>query len=175
LKDMPLPALGGWQPVVWIALINAVVAVFAFAAAELARRRLDTRNVARITQALFGLSALLSGALIGFALAGNFLLAAGLMVVTGVTRNLIGPLYGTWINQRLDSGVRATVLSMSSQVDAIGQIAGGPAMGAIGTMFSIRAALLTSGLILSPVLWLFARVLRREVVQAQPISLPSEV
>jgi len=64
---------------------------------------------------------------------------------------------------------------MSSQVDAIGQIAGGPAVGAIGNMFSIRAALLTSGLMLSPALWLFARVFRREGVQAHPLSPQPEV
>ena len=43
-------------------------------------------------------------------------------------------------------------------MDALGQIGGGPAVGAIGTAFSLRAALVTSGLILSPALWLYARV-----------------
>lgn len=169
LKDMALPALGGWQPIVWMSLIEVLVAIAAFGVTELARRRIDMRDVARVTRALFGFSALLVGALLGFALAGDFLVAAGLMVLIGVMRSLIGPFYGTWINQRLDSGVRATVISMSSQVDAIGQIAGGPGVGAIGNTFSIRAALLTSGLILSPVLWLFARAgrtLQREAVQA---------
>lgn len=175
LQDMTLPSRGGLPPVVWMGLINAAVAGCSLAAAELARRRMDTRDVARITQALFGLSALLSGGLIGFAFSGHFLVAAGLMVVIGVTRNLIGPLYDTWINQRLDAGVRATVISMSSQVDAIGQIAGGPAVGAIGNMLSIRAALLTSGVMLSPALWLLARVCRRAGVQAQPLSPQPEV
>jgi len=165
LKDMTLPALGGWQPIVWMSLIEVLVSICSFTVAELVRRRIDMREVARVTRVLFGLSALLVGALIGFALAGNFLIAAGLMVLVGVTRSLMGPFYGTWINQRLDSGVRATVISMSSQVDAIGQIAGGPGVGAIGNTFSIRAALLTSGLILSPVLGLFAWALRREAVR----------
>jgi hypothetical protein len=31
----------------------------------------------------------------------------------------------TWVNQRLDTGICATVISMSSQVDAIGQIVRG--------------------------------------------------
>jgi DHA3 family tetracycline resistance protein-like MFS transporter len=52
--------------------------------------------------------------------------------------------------------VRATVFSVSSQVDAIGQISGGPLVGVIGNALSIRAALVTSGLMLSPVLPLYA-------------------
>jgi len=55
--------------------------------------------------------------------------------------------------------VRATVISMSSQVDAIGQIAGGPAVGWIGSAFSVQAALTVSGLLLTPVLPLYRRAL----------------
>jgi DHA3 family tetracycline resistance protein-like MFS transporter len=57
--------------------------------------------------------------------------------------------------------VRATVLSMSSQVDAIGQVAGGPAVGLIGNLISVRAALLTSSIILMPVLALYRLVLKQ--------------
>jgi len=57
--------------------------------------------------------------------------------------------------------VRATVISMSSQVDAIGQIAGGPAVGLIGSLVSVRAALLTSGVILTPVLALYRFAIRK--------------
>jgi DHA3 family tetracycline resistance protein-like MFS transporter len=52
------------------------------------------------------------------------------------------------------------MLSLTGQVDAIGQIAGGPAVGAIGNV-SIRAALVASALILSPVLPLYACAIRR--------------
>ena len=51
--------------------------------------------------------------------------------------------------------VRVPVISMSGQVDAVGQIAGGPVVGWIGTRFSVRTALLASSLILTPVLALF--------------------
>jgi DHA3 family tetracycline resistance protein-like MFS transporter len=50
---------------------------------------------------------------------------------------------------------------MSSQMDALGQIGGGPVVGAIGRTFSLRAALAVSGLILSPALWLYARSRRQ--------------
>ena len=47
----------------------------------------------------------------------------------------------------------------AAQADALGQIAGGPVVGWIGTVRSLRAALVTTGLVLSPALLLFARAL----------------
>ena len=87
-----------------------------------------------------------------------------------VTRNVIGPFYTAWANQRLDSAVRATVFSMSSQVDAIGQIAGGPVVGLIGSQISTRAALLASSFILTPVLGLYARTTRRTDQESPPMG-----
>jgi hypothetical protein len=49
---------------------------------------------------------------------------------------------------------------MSSQANAFGQIAGGPAIGAVGTFSRIRAALTVAGLVLSPALLLYARAIR---------------
>jgi DHA3 family tetracycline resistance protein-like MFS transporter len=45
---------------------------------------------------------------------------------------------------------------MSSQVDALGQISGGPVLGFVARQFSIKAGLLSSTILLSPVQLLFA-------------------
>jgi DHA3 family tetracycline resistance protein-like MFS transporter len=113
-----------------------------------------------MANALWGVTALLAAALFGFALAGSLAVALIAYWLIAVARNVIGPLYMAWVNQRLDSGVRATVLSMSSQVDAIGQIAGGPGVGLVGSLVSVRAALLASASILSPALLIFPRAIR---------------
>jgi len=77
--------------------------------------------------------------------------------VIQVLRSISAPLQEAWLNQRIDDPqVRATMFSMSSQVDAIGQISGGPLVGVIGEVYSIRAALVASGLLLSPVLPLYS-------------------
>jgi DHA3 family tetracycline resistance protein-like MFS transporter len=52
------------------------------------------------------------------------------------------------------------MFSVGGQADAVGQIVGGPAVGAIGNL-SIRAALVASALILSPVLPLYVLAIRR--------------
>jgi DHA3 family tetracycline resistance protein-like MFS transporter len=98
--------------------------------------------------------------LFAFALAGHFALALAAYLLASACRDLHYPLSTAWANQSIDSRVRATVLSMNSQVNAFGQVAGGPVVGLIGRNVSIRAALATSALILTPVLGLYARAMR---------------
>jgi DHA3 family tetracycline resistance protein-like MFS transporter len=50
--------------------------------------------------------------------------------------------------------VRATVISISNGANSLGELAGGPVVGAIGTLASIRAALVTAAIVLSPTLLL---------------------
>ncbi|MFZ3591072.1 hypothetical protein ACOI1C_17905 [Bacillus sp. DJP31] len=57
-----------------------------------------------------------------------------------------GPLYDTWINPNIESRVRATVLSLSSQMNALGQTIGGPVVGAAASRYSL---LITNGSIVS--------------------------
>jgi DHA3 family tetracycline resistance protein-like MFS transporter len=99
-------------------------------------------------------------ALAGFALTKSFLFAVAMYCVIGALRAIVDPLYTTWFNQRIDdSQVRATMFSVTSQTNAIGQVIGGPAVGAIGNR-SIRAALATCALLLSPVVGLYTMVAR---------------
>jgi hypothetical protein len=55
---------------------------------------------------------------------------------------------------------------MTSQADAFGQIAGGPAIGAVGSLVSIRTALAAAGLVLTPGLALYFRALKQPVAVA---------
>jgi DHA3 family tetracycline resistance protein-like MFS transporter len=160
LENFTLPLGESLQPVAWIGMMRAVGMVLSIGAAELARRRVRLDDRVDIARAMMVISSALFAGLLGFALApwlGVVLLAYWLVYVM---RNVIAPIYEAWVNQGLDSQVRATVLSMSSQVDAIGQIAGGPVVGWIGNLFSVRAALLASSLVFSPALLLIRRVIR---------------
>jgi predicted MFS family arabinose efflux permease len=88
-------------------------------------------------------------------------------------------LYTTWLTQNSDSKVRATVISLAGQVDAIGQIAGGPITGLVGNLISIRAAIVSTALMLAPNVFFFTRALRQEkdipvVVETRGESMPVE-
>lgn len=161
LGGIGLPHLGGLDPVIWFGIINAGSTLLGIVAAGIARRRLDVERSEVAVRALLGFDALLIVGVVAFALAGSFPLALGAFWLASVMRSLRGPVYGAWINQGLDPRVRATVLSMSGQADALGQFTVGPAIGALGTAASIRAALTVAGVALSPALLLYGRALRR--------------
>jgi DHA3 family tetracycline resistance protein-like MFS transporter len=157
------PAIGNLQPVVWLGVMRAGGMLFSVAAVELIRRRIQTDQHQSMAWAMMSITFMLIVGLLIFALAPAFGIAVLAYWLIYVTRNMIEPLYTAWVNQRLDSRVRATVISMSGQVDALGQIAGGPLVGLIGSLFSVRAAISVTGFLLSPVLVLLARTKRMEI------------
>jgi hypothetical protein len=86
-----------------------------------------------------------------FALAGSLWLALLGSYGIFVAREVSGPLFASWLNRSVDdSTVRATALSIVNQADAVGQWTGGPAIGALGTVTSIRVALVAATACLLP-------------------------
>jgi hypothetical protein len=88
------------------------------------------------------------------------LFALGTFWFTTLVRGVAEPVYLTWINEGLDPGVRATVISMSSQSGALGEASAGPVIGAIGNIFGVRPALTVAALVLSPTLLLYVRAMK---------------
>ncbi len=167
LENFQIPWAETVEPVVWFGLIRAVLLVIGLAATEIARRRVDTNLGLPLARVLMVNAALIILALAGFGLARNFWIALALFWLIGALRSVSGPLQTAWLNLSIDDPqVRATIFSVSGQADAIGQIAGGPVVGAIGNR-SIRAALVTSALLLSPVLPLYALTFRRGTRETQ--------
>ena len=152
LENFTFPAVGAFQPVVWLGALRIALLVLSTAAIEGVRRRLNTGYHLSVARAMFALYAVVAAGVLVFALAGSFALAVAATLVASVARRMSDPIWTAWVNQRLDPQVRATVISMSSQTNALGQIAVGPAVGAIGTLWSLRAALVASAALLAPVL-----------------------
>jgi len=99
-----------------------------------------------------------------FAMASSFWLALAMFWLVGTLRSVREPVFTAWINQGLDAKTRATINSIGSQSDAIGQAAGGPGIGLIARSVSVPAALVVSGLLRLPALFLYARAIRRGTV-----------
>lgn len=161
LRDFTLPGLGSFKPVVWFGILGVATLLLSAAATEAIRRRIDTTQHTAIARMLLIFNALLIASVLGFSVAGSFRLAIGSYICAAVLRGVRVPLALTWINQHIDSQVRATLLSLNSQVDALGQIAGGPVVGVIGSLVSLRAALAAAALLLTPTLPVFAQTIRR--------------
>ena len=152
----PLP-WGGDPIISWFAIIRVAGIFLSLGATEVVKRRLDTANNAKIARLLSGIYSLVSLGLLAFAWSQNFYLAIAAVLLVDTMRSLTGPLQDTWVNKYIDSKVRATMLSMTSQLDALGQMFGGPVVGLVGNLRSIKAALTTSALLLLPVVPLFGR------------------
>jgi DHA3 family tetracycline resistance protein-like MFS transporter len=150
LQNFTLPLLGALDPVVWFGVLGVVSMALSIAATEGVRRWLDMTSERAMGVALGALFAVEAGLIAAFALAHGFAFALTLLWLVDVARTLTEPIYNTWINRHIPGEIRATVLSMGGQANAIGQIAGGPAVGWIGMARSIRAALVASALLLTP-------------------------
>ncbi len=170
LHRFTLPSLGPFQPIVWFGVIQAGATLLNLGMAELLRRRLDTASHRAVAWALLSLDGVMVAGVLAFALAGQFALALVAYWTVATARGTRSPLEQAWINQSLDSSVRATVFSMRGQVDALAQIVGGPILGVIATAYTTRSSLVAAAVILSPALLLYARTLRRgaPLAAAQP-------
>jgi len=161
IRDVGLPELWGLDPVVWFGVFNVVGLAAGVVITSLLVPRFAFAGNAQLAAALLVVTAILSAGMIVFGLATGFAVAAGAYLVARLARRINEPLYAAWLNRNIeDSSVRATVNSLVGQSDAVGEIVGGPAIGVVGTLSGMRAALVASGLLLTPALALYGRALR---------------
>jgi DHA3 family tetracycline resistance protein-like MFS transporter len=153
LDRFNLPQQGQAVMVGWVGGLSAASMVVTFFTTGFLRKWLGkTIRTDQLKLSLTLLSALLISFILLFAGSKKVIFAFILLLLISVIRDMIYPLYISWVNRRLDSRARATVLSMSSLVDAVGQIGGGPLVGVIANQFSTQAGLIASAVMLSPVL-----------------------
>ena len=175
LRDVGLPAVGNLDPVVWFGIFWLVGMVLGFVATGWLIKRFESGGRQVITSVLFALTVAELTTMLVFALTGSTWLAIGALLGVFLARNLAGPLYTIWLNEQImDSSVRATVLSISGQADAIGQAGGGPALGAIGNVWGIRAALAAGALVIAPALVLYGRAIAHQGREPELQELPVE-
>ena len=172
LANFTFPVLESFKSVVWFGLFSVVGTLLSLAATEVVRRYVNLNNQRLLMCVLFGINALGVVSILVFALAGNFFLAVAAYLSFGVFRRVNEPIFTTWLTQNIDAKVRATVISMRGQVDAFGQILGGPPVGVIGNIFSLRAALVSVSIILSPVLVLLAYAFRKAKPRIEIVEEP---
>jgi DHA3 family tetracycline resistance protein-like MFS transporter len=167
LDSFELPELGLLNPVaVWFGLFRLGVLLLSLLGTALLEKRLDLARNQAVVRTLQFMFVGMTIALAVFALAGQLILAVMAYLIFNTLRSLTGPIQEGWINRFVDSRVRATVLSVTGQVDALGQFIGGPSLGLIGTLRGIRAALLVSAILLLPVAPLYGESLKdRDVAQ----------
>lgn len=165
LDVFQLPEQGDLIMLAWIGGLSMVSMVFTFFTAGALRKWFgETMRPRLLLKSLTGLSFVLVAALIVLAFSRQIILSFATLLLIGVVRDLIYPIYISWINRGLVSSARATVLSMGSLVDAVGQISGGPISGGIANRVSLPAGILSSAVMLFPVLFIFPGIKERDLV-----------
>lgn len=162
LQEFSLPALGQLNEIVWFGLISAVSMPLSLLATEVIRRRVNLADSAAVAAILMAVYALMIGSVLLFALGEGFEWVLIGFWLAGALRRVRNPLMEAWVHQHTESEVRATVLSMQGQADAFGQIAGGPVVGVMGLLGSLRFAVSVSAVMLLPILAVLGRVRRAE-------------
>ncbi len=173
LRDVGLPAIGSLDPVVWFGIFWLVGMLLNIAAIGSLIKSVERGGRQTVAYFLFAFTAIELVAMLVFALTGQVWVAIGALLGVFFCRNMANPLYDTWLNEQItDSSVRATVISLTGQANAIGQAGGGPVLGAIGNVCGIRAALATGALAIGPALGLYARAIAHHGREPELEELP---
>ena len=159
LESFTLPDVAGLDgEVVWftgIALAGTLVSlVVSLVVNRLAPRMVGAEHPNWLLAALVGLQVLF---VLAVALGGALWLVLAALWGRSAAGALAAPIRSAWLNRNLSSSTRATVISMTSQLDAIGQVVGGPPLGALANRTSTSTALVASAVVLTPAVLLYAR------------------
>jgi len=172
LRDVGLP--GHLSPVLWFGIFWLVGMVLGFVATGWLIKRFERGGRAILSSSLFAFTFMEMAAMLVFALTGSTWVAIAALLGVFFARDLGGPLHTIWLNEQItDSSVRATVLSISGQADAIGQAGGGPVLGLIGNVWGLRTALAAGALVIVPALGLYTRAMRHGGREPELEELPA--
>jgi len=161
LRDIRFPQVGGLHPAMWFSLFACAAAAAGLGATEVAKRRTERLGPDSVVGALLILTLAIGAAVVGMATAHAFAVVVGTYLVVSVLRPVLYPLVSGWMVGRIEPSVRATALSAKDMFDSAGQMLGGPVIGVIGTLASLRIALLAGVAALGPAAACIAAASRR--------------
>lgn len=160
VSDFGLPSVAGIADVaVWFtifALVSSLLSLVAsLAANRLAPAAVNAEHPTRL-MALLVLVQVVGVAT--FAVSGNLWLALSGRWARDASLSVGHPIQRAWLNRHVSSRTRATTLSMMGQADAVGQVAGGPALGAVANLAGVSLALVISSVVHAPAAVIYARL-----------------
>ncbi len=162
-----LPYVGRWPVEYVFGALAAVAALGSIVVTGLAGRWIDVVRPQRVGRVLAVVQAGTAAGMIGLGLTGRWWAAVGLYLGVRLLRDTAGPILNVWLVSATAPDSRATVFSIVSQADALGQVAGGPPAGVVAQRGSIGQGISVAGLFVLPAVALYALATRsRAVVSA---------
>ena len=157
LDHFEIPVIFGNNQIAFFAILQITAAVLTIFAVRFVEQRVDSNSSIAIGRTMLIVTGSIIAAMLGFALSPLLFLTLSLYLTINILRSVRDPLNTAWVNQKLDPQTRATVHSMTGQVDAVGQMAGGPSVALVARYLSVAAAITTSALLLGPAMLLIHR------------------
>ena len=155
LQDTTLPKIGNLQPVTWFGIFGIAGMVLSAIAMQFIAKKLEEEDKNQSGKILLVVNIFYISFMLAFALTRNFNLMLVAYLSTSLFRSINDPIFNAWLNNHIDDSARATILSMNGQINALGQIIGGPIIGIIATKFSISIGIACTSLLVTPVLVLY--------------------
>lgn len=168
LDEIGLPAT--LSPNVWFGAFAVVAAVGSIGVTGWLGRSIERVRPVRLGVIMTIVQAVIVAAMLWFGRTAAFWPAVAAYLVVTLLREGSVPLINVWTVGATEPSSRATVLSIQSQADALGQIAGGPPIGYLARRTSIGAGIAASGLLLVPAVVAFglAALFSRSAEPAEP-------
>jgi DHA3 family tetracycline resistance protein-like MFS transporter len=157
LDDIGLPKTWHLEPVAWFGIMRLAASVAGLGGVQYLRRHVDVTDRDAISGWLIRINVLQMLSLFVFGLTTGFAVGFAAYLAAMSLSRMFQPLYLALLNSHTESNVRATVISMSSQVDALGQTVGAPLLGLVASLVNVRAALVATALLVLPALGLNVR------------------
>ncbi len=170
LDNFEIPVILGNNQIAFFAILRIAAAVLTIFAVRFVEKRVDSNSPLAIGRIMLIVTGSIIAAIIGFAMSPLLFLTLGLYLTINILRSVRDPLNIAWVNQKLDPQTRATVHSMTGQMDSVGQMAGGPSVALVARSLSVAAAITTSAMLLGPAMFLVNRANSQSAKEASAIG-----
>ena len=150
LDTFEFPRIAELDPVLWFGIVQALASIGGAVAIAAIERVLPIERSWGPRIVLSVANAVMIAATATFALAGEFRIAMGMVVVVYILHRVAEPFTAAWINRNCESEYRATVFSIHEQANSFGQVVFGPGIGLLATVRGLRTALVSVAILLAP-------------------------
>ncbi|SHJ11858.1 MFS transporter, DHA3 family, tetracycline resistance protein [Clostridium cavendishii DSM 21758] len=155
LQDTTLPKLGNLKPVTWFGIFGIAGMILSTIVMHFMAKRLKDDDKNQNGKLLLCINIFYIAFMFIFAITKNFSLMLTAYLATNTFRTINEPIFSAWLNGHIDDKARATILSINGQINALGQILGGPIIGVIATNISVSIGIAYTSLLVTPVLVLY--------------------
>ncbi|MCO8270667.1 MFS transporter [Actinoplanes sp. TRM 88003] len=156
-----LPHIGDHPVELVFGGLAMIAALGSIVVTGMAGQWIDVVRPQRVGRVLAVIQALTAIGMISLGWAGHWWAAVGLYLGVRLLRDTAEPVLNVWLVSATAPQSRATVFSIVSQADALGQIAGGPPAGLVAQRRAIGAGISVAGLFVLPAVALFALAAKR--------------